>query len=281
MNKVIYIGDLTLNVSINPDGSAATRVGDRLVEAAMLDSLMGVETIFVGEASADIVGDHIVSHLAKAGVDTSSVDRYSEGVSPVKITAGPQSRPVIHSSFPSEPINPVWPRINENDVALFGSYMVLDKRNHDAVIDILRNARARKAKVVLLPYFDLDRVHRITRVMPEVWDSLEMADMVIVTVDDLAALFPGKDAAKAFKDHILFYCRRCLVLDRDTLTMRFFDGDESWTLHCHPTAIDKERWVAGAVAGTARALCEGIGDPDEIMAKANETAHSEITASLS
>lgn len=92
MNKVIYIGDLTLNVSINPDGSAATRVGDRLVEAAMLDSLMGVETIFVGEASADIVGDHIVSHLAKAGVDTSSIDRYSEGVSPVKITAGPQDR---------------------------------------------------------------------------------------------------------------------------------------------------------------------------------------------
>lgn len=281
MNKVIYIGELTLNVSLNTDGTATTRVGDRLVAAAALDGMMGVETIFVGEASADVVGDHIVSYLDSSKVNTASVDRYSEGASPVKISSTvSDGKPIIHSAFPSEPINPVWPRVNEGDVVIFGSYLALDKRNHNAIVDLLKHARARKAKVVSLPYFDLTRVPRITRVMPEVWDSLEQADLVVVTTDDLAALFPGEDPAKAFKAHILFYCRRCLVLDREGLTMRFFDGDESWTLACHPTQLDKERWAAGAVAGVARALSEGISDPDDIMAKANETAHSEIAASV-
>ena len=79
MNKVIFIGELTLNVSLLPDGNASTRVGDRAVGAAMLDGRMGVETLFVGEAGADAVGDHIVSRLTDARVDTKSVDRFTEG----------------------------------------------------------------------------------------------------------------------------------------------------------------------------------------------------------
>ncbi len=281
MNKVIYIGELTLNVTLGSDGSASTRVGDRLVAAAALDGEMGVETLFVGEASADVVGDHIVSYLDKSKVDTKSVDRYSEGASPVKISSvSAEGKPVIHSSSPTEPINPVWPRINEGDVVVFGSYLALDKRNHDSIIDLLKHAKARKARIVLLPYFDLTRVPRITRVMPEVWDSFEVADLIMVTVDDLAALFPGEEPAKAYKDHILFYCRRCMVLDREKLEMRFFDGDESWTLKCHTTSLDQEKWVAGAVAGTVRALSQGVNDPDDLMAAANETAHSEIAASI-
>ncbi len=280
MNKVIYIGELALNVTLNPDGSASTRVGDRLVTASSLDGMMGVETVFVGEASADAVGDHIVAFLGQAGVDTGSIDRFSEGASPVRISSLVQGKPVIHSAYPLESVNPVWPRINEGDVVLFGSYMAIDKRNHDVIIDLLKHARARKAKVVSLPYFDTIRVPRITRVMPEVWDSLEMADLVVVTVDDLSALFPGEAPYKAFRDHIMFYCRRCLVLDYDNLAMRFFDGDDSWTLSCRPAKTDKERWVSGAVAGVARALSEGVADPTDIMAKADETAHSEIASEI-
>ncbi len=281
MNKVIYIGELALNVVLGRDGSASAHVGDRLVAAAALDGLMGVETLFVGEASADAVGDHIVAHLEESKVDTTAVDRFSEGVSPVKISSTvTDGKSVIHSANPSEAVNPVWPRFSEGDVVLFGSYMVLDKRNHDSIIDLLKHARAMKAKVVSLPYFDATRVPRITRVMPEVWDSLEVADLVVVTIDDLATLFPGEDPAKAYKSHILFYCRKCLVLDRDNLKMRFFDGDESWTKECHPTTLDKEHWTAGAVAGVARALAEGMTDPDDIMNKANETAHSEIAAKV-
>ena len=184
---------------------------------------------------------------------------------------------MLHASYPSEPVNPVWPRVNEGDVVVYGSFMVLDKRNHARVMDLVNHARARKAETVYMPYFDLRQVPRTTRIMPEVWECLEGASMVIATTGDMQALFPGEDAGAAFKDHILFYCRRCLVMDFATLTMRFYDGDESWTLKCHPTENSEAQWTAGAVAGAVRALTEGMRDPDDIMAKANETAHSELS----
>lgn len=281
MNKAIYIGELTLNVTLSPAGTAVTRVGDRAVAAAMLDAAMGVDTMFVGEASADTVGDHIVDTLAGAHVDTTSVDRFTEGASPVRIasaaTPDDDSRSVLHAAYPSEPVNPIWPRVNEGDVMVYGSYMAIDKRNHKSVIDLVSHARARKAHTVYLPYFDRQLVPRITRIMPEVWECLEQATLIIATVDDLATLFPGETPADAFRSHLLFYCRRCLVIDYADLTMRFFDGDASWTLKCHPTADDSFHWTAAAIAGAVRALTEGTTDPDDIMAKANETAHSRLS----
>ena len=281
MNKAIFIGELSLNVTLPQqcDGAAATRVGDRLVAAAMIDGEMGVETCFVGETAADAVGDHIISALKKSHIDTTSVDRFTEGASPVRITsaAAGDNRAVLHSAYPSEPVNPVWPRVNEGDVTVYGSYMVLDKRNHSRIIELLDHARARKAETVYLPYFDPRQVSRTTRIMPEAWDNLEAASLAIATVKDLDALFPGEDPATAFSGHILFYCRRCLILDYSSLTMRFFDGDRSWTFDCHPTANDEFTWTAGAIAGAVRALTEKISDPDDIMAKANETARSRLS----
>lgn len=281
MNKAIYIGELTLNVTLSSDDTAVTRVGDRAVAAAMLDARMGVDTMFVGEASADTVGDHIVNTLAGAHVDTTSVDRFTEGASPVRIesaaAADGDSRAVLHAAYPSEPVNPIWPRINEGDVMVYGSYMAIDKRNHKSVIDLVSYANARKAETVYMPYFDTRLVPRITRVMPEVWECLEQASLIIATVDDLATLFHGESPADAFRAHILFYCRRCLVADYSTLSMHFYDGDSSWTLKCHPTDNDSFHWTAAIIAGAVRALTEGITDPDDIMAKANETAHARLS----
>lgn len=280
MNKAIYIGELTLNVSLHPDGRATTSVGDRAVTAAMLDAAMGVDTLFIGEAAADTVGDHIVSTLQRAKVDTTSVDRFTEGAGAVRIVSATapdsDSKAVLHATYPAEPVNPIWPRINEGDVFVYGSFMALDKRNHKSVLDLLSYADARKAETVYLPYFDSRHVPRTTRVMPEVWECLEAASLVIATVGDIAALFPGETPAAAFRDHILFYCRRCLILDYDNLAMHFYDGDRSWTLPCHPTADDSARWTAAAIAGAVRALTEGRRDPDELMEAANETAHSTL-----
>lgn len=282
MNKVIFIGDLTLNVTLGDDGTAVTRVGDRAVGAAMLDGRMGIETLFVGEAGADTVGDHIVKTLRQATVNTDSIDRFTEGATSVTITSGSTSGaiPVSHKDAPAEPVNPVWPRINEGDVVVFGSMMALEDRNHPRVMELASHARARKATVVWLPYFEPGQVSRITRVMPAVFDNLEAASLVVATVDDLAAIYPGETPESAFKDHMRFHCPRCLVLDRDNLTMRFFDGDESWTLHCHPTSLNSFDWTVGAIAGVTRALAEGMSDPDDIMAKANETAHSHLASTL-
>ena len=278
MNKAIFIGELTLNITLPERGSsnAQAKIGDRAVNAAMLLGKMGVNTIFMGEVAADPVGDHIVGALDDCHVDTRSIDRFTEGASPVKIGADSGQPAVLHASYPAEPVDPLWPRIEEGDVMVYGSFMAIDKRNHDRLLEIVGHAASRKAETVYLPFFDSVQVPRTTRVMPEIYDCFEKASMVIASTADLARIFPGEDPAKAFKDHILFYCPRCLVTDFEAKKMHFYDHDSSWTLDCHPSQLDEFHWTSGALAGALRALVEGMRDPDEIMNKANETAHSQL-----
>lgn len=282
MNKAIFIGELALNVSLCADGRADTGVGDWAVNAAIIDGRMELPTLWVGEAAADTVGDHIVKVLEGARVDCTSIDRFTEGVSPVRVMSGGDSKSAVdHSRFPDEPVNAVWPRIDEGDVVVYGSYMALDGRNHARLLDLLRHAKARKAFLVYLPYFEPYQVPRVTRVMPAVFDCLELADLIVGRDADIRAIFNGVDMADIFKDHILFYCRRFLHLDAEAKKLRFFDGNSSWSLTCHPTDNTEFQWSAGILAGAVRALAEGQRDPDEIMNFANETAHSELAASIS
>ncbi|WP_297072764.1 hypothetical protein [uncultured Duncaniella sp.] len=282
MNKAIYIGELALNVSLCADGHAETGVGDWAVNAAVIDGRMELPTIWVGEAAAGTVGDHILKYLEDANVGTESVDRFTEGVSPVRVFAGGDpSTTVDHSNYPEEPVNAVWPRVEEGDIVIYGSYMTLEERDHARVLDLLKHAKARKAYLVYLPYFEAHQVPRITRVMPSVFDCLELADLVVGRDADIRAIFPETDMEAIFKDHILFYCRRFLHLDPKSKVMRFFDGDKSWTLECHPTTNTEFQWSAGALAGIVRALTEGRRDADDIMAYGNETAHSELATSIS
>lgn len=281
MNKAIYIGELALNVSLCADGRAETGVGDWAVNAAVLDGRMELPTIWVGEAAAGTVGDHILKYLRQANVGTDSVDRFTEGVSPVRVFAdGDTSTTVNHSNYPKEPVNAVWPRIDEGDVVVYGSYMALEERDHARVLDLLKHARARKAYLVYLPYFETHQVPRITRVMPSVFDCLELADLVVGRDADITAIFPEHDMDAIFKDHILFYCRRFLHLDPKAKMMHFYEGDKSWTKECHPTDNTEFQWSAGALAGAVRALTEGRRDADDIMEAANETAHSELASGI-
>lgn len=281
MKKAIFIGELTLNNTLLPDRGVKAHVGDRIVAAALLDGSMDLPTTFVGETASDAVGDRIVTTLADAKVDVSSIDRYTDGASAVRIAASDLSAaPAIHTDYPPEPVNPVWPRIDEGDVVVFGGFMAIEERNHARVLELVRYARSRKAEVVYLPYFETSKVRRITRVMPQIFDNLEAATMVMASADDLAAIFPGETPDKTFKDHILFYCPRCLVVDHKEMQMHFFDHDRSWTAKCHPSDTSVDDWVAGAVAGTVRALAEGMRDPDDLMERANETAHSTLASSL-
>ena len=91
--------------------------------------------------------------------------------------------------------------------------MALEARNHSRVIDLLKHAKSRKAYLVYLPYFEWHQVPRITRVMPSVFDCLELADLVVARNDEIAAIFPDHDIDSIFKDHIHFYCPRFLDLE--------------------------------------------------------------------
>lgn len=201
-----FMSELAVEFQLASDsaGSATYRISDPLTRTAMALARK-MPTAFIGEASADIVGDIIAGSLTEAGVDVTSLDRVTSGQSPVIISRPNSDAGLIYEQEPPEPFNPVWPRINEGDVIIWGSYFSLAKRVHPMMLEILRYGRARKARMVYVPYFSRERVSRTTRIMPEVFDNLELADTVIAPIEIASRLFDNTDMAQVYRNNLNFY----------------------------------------------------------------------------
>lgn len=231
MGKIIFIGELPLNLIFDRNGGVTVRQCDRIGRTAAALAAAGREVVMVGEAAADPVGDMIVNYLASAGVDVRPVDRFTEGRSPQRDIFEQPDGSVCIVGYGREPdveFDTVWPRIEPDDVVVFGSYFSLNDRVRPRLLDLLEHARARKATVVYLPYFETFQVPRVTRVMPSVLDNMELADVIVTTTDDLQLIFGNRDAAGNYRLHIEFYTPRFYNIDIDSATVeRFPDREKS------------------------------------------------------
>lgn len=265
MKKTICIGELSLNMVLDAEGKPLGSVsGSRVANAAAILGAAGFNVLMASEAAADPVGSLAVDTLMKAGVDVSVVDRFTEGRTPLNVFVCPAdgSEPAItrYEAYPDECFDIVWPRIDEGDVVLFGGFYAIDPRMHTRLSRFLEHAVERKAVLIYLPGFLPQLEPRITRVMPQLLENLEMASMVIARESDLKRIFGSDSAASCYSSHIDFYCRSMIAVEPSEARISYYSGKDVTAVDVPMTLCDSMKWNAGAVAGVTAAVLEsGIG----------------------
>lgn len=216
MKKVIAIGQSVLDI-IHLDGRpTASFTGGRIANMAASLGRCGIDVEYVSECATDSVGDMVVDFLNRNGVGTASVDRFTEGQSQVSLifrTSDGAERYSEYVNYPSSRFDVLWPRIDEGDIVVFGSYFAIDDNPRRGLLELLNYAQQRKAIIVYLPGFQPQLCPRITRVMPAILENLELADIVIARQSDMEKIFGKSDSTQVYKDHILFYCPNFIFMD--------------------------------------------------------------------
>ena len=256
MRKIIALGKCGLDILMEGNTPVASFPGGRILNAAASLGRLGMDVTMVGECARDSVGDIIVSFLEECGVNTRSIDRYTEGVTPVSLIFGSEGRhtsTVAYDRYPAEGFDVVWPRIDADDIVIFGSYFALDSRIRPRLLEILNYAAERKAIIIYVPGFSQSEVPRITKVMPAILENFELADLVVTRSRDLKNIYNTEDSAVAYNQHISFYCRTMLNLDFDGRKMILYNGAETDEIDVAPST-NSLGWNAGAIAGVAEAI---------------------------
>lgn len=255
MRKIIAIGKCGLDVIMNEGVPVASFPGGRILNAAASLGSLGYEVSMVGECARDAVGDIVVGFLEDCNVNTRSIDRYTEGVTPATLRFSPSGDTVAYSRYPTDGFDVVWPRIDADDIVIFGSFFALDERVRSRLLEIINYAVERKAIIIYVPGFTAIEVPRITKVMPAILENFEFADIVISRTDDLRAIYNTDNPSDAFGRHINFYCRTMLNIDLPGGVMTLFNGSEAESLDI-ATTVNPLGWNAGAIAGAVEAIFE-------------------------
>lgn len=268
MKKIICIGECAVDIIFNGNKPVGSIPGSRVVNAAALLARHGKHVIMAGEAAADAVGDIVVDFLSNAGVDVNSVDRFTEGRTPVLIyindEATHKTSVTRYEDYPDDCFDIIWPRIDEGDIVLFGGYYAIDRRMRNRMSQLLHHAAERKAILVYMPGYMPQQETRITHVMPSILENLEIANMVITRNRDLEVIFSKSDSEKCYHNHIDFYCRSLVNFNCEQHAIEYYNGNDVTRLDVSSELQPTMMWNAGATAGVISALFDSDLTADDL-----------------
>ena len=253
MKKIIAIGESVLDTIFTGSQPVRSFMGGRIANAAAILGTMRLPVAMVSECGADRVGDIIIDYLTAHHVNVTSIDRYTEGstaLSAIFDSDSGKENLVNYGVYPKERFDVVWPRIDEDDIVLFGSLYAITEPQRETLFELVKYAVERKAIIVYLPGFQHGINFHIAHVMPAILENLEVSDLVIAHERDLRDVFPGESAQQAYSNHVEFYCDNYLHIHPDLSVTRF---DNSGKGSAHP-AIGRPTqhmlgWQAGFTAG--------------------------------
>jgi len=274
MRKIIAIGESVLDTVFLNGKPVDAFVGGRIANAAAIAGTLQIPCCMVSECSTDSIGDIIVEYLSNHHVSTASIDRYPDGSTPLAaIFPSPDgdSKIINYGKYPQGRFNVVWPRIDENDILLFGSLYAIDRPQREQLFELVSYAAERKAIIIYLPGLQHGISYRITHVMPAILENLEIADIVIAHDKDLHNIFPGESSQEAFHNHVEFYCQHYLHINNDLSVTRYGNGTVNNYAESKPNSLHLLGWQAGFTAGVIYALLK-----NDVQHDALESVHSEM-----
>lgn len=269
MRRIILIGECALdiifpttqnNYPLSTLSNLNAVPGGRMLNAAALLGTLHDNVCYVSEAARDRIGDMIVAFLEANKVDTSSIDRYADGDTPSNLffpvdDTHPTESIMIYRRYPGESFDVRWPDVSEDDVVVFGSYFAIDPRVRPRLRELIQYIVERKAMIINVPGFLKQQEPRITRVMPEILENLEIADMVITRTRDLEHIYGSSDPAECYDRHIKFYCRSFINIDHTSQQMTFFHDEISVSTPIARPPISL-MWNSGALAGIISSIVD-------------------------
>lgn len=259
MKKIVIIGECTLDIVFPEDTSADTLTlrafpGGRLLNAAAVlgDRHLGVT--YVSECARDFTGSYIISFLGSHGVETRSIDRFTEGVTAVNLRHEGSAECICPRTYPQERFDVVWPRIDEGDIIVFGTGFALDGRVRSQMLDLLAHAAERKAIIIYVPGLPSMPGHSITRLMPDILENMEIANIIVTRESDLRPIFSLDSSAEAYARHIRFYCDTFINVNSDTHSIELFHRDDTYCAS-NPAIADTLSSNSGTLAALVEAMC--------------------------
>ncbi|MEG0947986.1 MAG: carbohydrate kinase [Bacteroidales bacterium] len=209
MRRIIGIGETIFDILFKDEMPFKAVPGGSVFNSMISLGRLGLQPTFLSEIGKDRVGDIILRFMEQNNISTQHMYRYYDGQSPVSLAFLDQHHEAsyeFYMNYPADRLDIVWPRIDADDILIFGSYYSLKPELRPVLVDLLQYAKERKALVYYDPNFRSNHAARALHVMPSIIENLEFADIVRGSREDFRNIYNETDIDKIYRNHIRFYC---------------------------------------------------------------------------
>lgn len=209
MQKVIGIGETIYDIVFKNGVPTKGVPGGSVFNAMITLGRLGVQPHFISEVGNDAVGKSIMEFMKENGLETKSVDMFSDGQTALSLAflnENNDAQYTFYTNYPDTRLNVVWPRIDPDDLFLLGSFYALNPDIRPKIVEFLEYARERESIIYYDPNFRKSHAEKAIQMMPSLLENFEYADIVRGSSEDFFYLFKESDAEKIYRNRISFYC---------------------------------------------------------------------------
>lgn len=209
MRKVIGIGETILDIIFRDEQPMVAVPGGSVFNGIVSLGRTGIPICFISETGNDRVGNIILRFMRDNNISTDHINVFPDGKSPVSLAFlndKSDAEYIFYKDYPKQRLDVIYPQINEDDIVVIGSYYALNPVLREKVVELLEQAREKKAIIYYDPNFRSSHKDEAIKLASTIIENLEYADIVRGSQEDFFYMYNLRDADKIYKDKIKFYC---------------------------------------------------------------------------
>jgi len=218
MKRMIYtIGETVYDIIFENGNILAGKPGGSMLNASVTLGRMGYPVTFISELGNDDLGNLIHDFLGENNVVTDYMDRFDEGTTPVALAFLDRNKSARYSflkHYPDKRLRQPFPKVNENDIVLFGSFFSLSQPVRMKVINFVKEAKSAGAMVVYDPNIRRPHQSELPALLPMIAENFSLADIVRASREDFETIYGKRNPEEAF-EIVHKYSDAAVIFTRD------------------------------------------------------------------
>jgi len=203
MKRMIYtIGETVYDIIFENGNILAGKPGGSMLNASVTLGRMGYPVTFISELGNDDLGNLIHDFLGENNVVTDYMERFDEGTTPVALAFLDRNKNARYSflkHYPDKRLRQPFPKVNENDIVLFGSFFSLSQPVRMKVINFVKEAKSAGAMVVYDPNIRRPHQSELPALLPMIAENFSLADIVRTSREDFETIYGKRNPEEAFE----------------------------------------------------------------------------------
>jgi len=208
MRKIIGIGETILDILFSENKPFAAIPGGSAFNAMVSLGRLNVSACFVGETGDDKVGHIIRSFMEENNLSADYLDLNQDlksAVSLAFLNDKNDAEYVFFKDYHQTRFDNVFPKIEADDIVLFGSYYALNPVLRPRMLDFLDMARNSGAIIYYDINFRKSHENEVVSLSTTFIENYEYADIIRGSEDDFRYLYKMTDSEKLYHEKIKYY----------------------------------------------------------------------------
>jgi len=208
MRKIIGIGETILDIIFKNNQPTIAVPGGSTFNAMVCLGRLNVPTTFISETGDDKVGRIIRDFMIENNLAVDFMDVNQDSKSAIALAflnEKSDAEYVFYKDYANLMLDNIFPKVESDDIILFGSFYALNPQLRPKMLDFLQMARDKNALIYYDVNFRQTHADEAVRLASAFIENFEFADIIRGSQDDFLYMYKTDDVNKIYRDKIRFY----------------------------------------------------------------------------